>query len=246
MKEAIIKIERRITDLDDFKVDSVHERSDPRISALELRLDTLLVDIFGTNTFEYEKHKWHVTRLDTARRNMLHRVPIEEVCTGLRHGIETAKSHLQGIKADFIEKIQDGGETGAGRALRAYEGLELHPVIERAVGSLFKDGHYANAIEDSVKALNTLVKLHSGVDDKDGTPLMEYVFSVKNPILKFNALSDESDQNEQRGFMMLLSGAVIGLRNPRAHKIIKDDPDKALEFIAFVSLLAKLVDGSHK
>ena len=44
--------------------------------------------------------------------------------------------------------------------------------------------------------------------------------------------------NHGRGF----TGAVTGLRNPRAHKIIKDDPEMALEFIAFVSLLAKLAD----
>jgi len=75
---------------------------------------------------------------------------------------------------------------------------------------------------------------------------MEHVFSPKNPILKFNNLADASDMDEQRGFMMLFSGAVIGLRNPRAHKIIKDDPEKALEFIAFVSLLAKLADQAKQ
>ena len=42
--------------------------------------------------------------------------------------------------------------------------------------------------------------------------------------------------------MEWFTGTVSGLRNPRAHKIIKDDPEMALEFIAFVSLLAKLVD----
>jgi Protein of unknown function (Hypoth_ymh) len=51
---------------------------------------------------------------------------------------------------------------------------------------------------------------------------------------------------EQLGFMMMFSGAVAGLRNPRAHKLINDDPERALEFIAFVSLLAKLLDGAKK
>jgi hypothetical protein len=48
------------------------------------------------------------------------------------------------------------------------------------------------------------------------------------------------------GFMWFFSGAVAGMRNPRAHKIIKDDPERALEFIAFISLLAKLVDEAKK
>jgi len=46
--------------------------------------------------------------------------------------------------------------------------------------------------------------------------------------------------------MMMFSGAVSGLRNPRAHGFIHDDPERALEFIAFVSLLAKLLDGAKR
>jgi uncharacterized protein Ymh len=46
--------------------------------------------------------------------------------------------------------------------------------------------------------------------------------------------------------MMMFSGAVSGLRNPRAHGFIHDDPERALEFIAFVSLLAKLLDQAKR
>lgn len=37
---------------------------------------------------------------------------------------------------------------------------------------------------------------------------------------------------------------VAGLRNLRAHGFIEDDPERELEFIAFASLLAKLLDGA--
>jgi len=46
--------------------------------------------------------------------------------------------------------------------------------------------------------------------------------------------------------MWLFSGAVMGIRNPRAHKLIEDDPERAIEFIAFISLLAKLLDSATK
>jgi len=82
--------------------------------------------------------------------------------------------------------------------------------------------------------------------DSDGTSLMETVFSPAKSILQFNDLKDQSDRDEQKGFMMMFSGAVAGLRNPRAHRLIKDDPEQALEFIAFVSLLAKLLDRAKK
>jgi len=246
MELAIPRIDRRIADLDSFNVNSVNDRSDPRIDALEKQLDGLLVSIFGAGTVEYNRYRWSVTDLDTASVNIFSPTPITEIRNGLRQGIATAKAHLETIKAGFREELGDAGHTGTAKTLKAYEGLELHPAIERAAGQLFHNGHYANAVEDAVKALNALVRLNSGVDDKDGSPLMEQVFSPKNPILKFNSLADASDMDEQRGFMMMFSGAVTGLRNPRAHKIIKDDPEKALEFIAFVSLLAKLADHAQK
>ncbi|MDX2043874.1 MAG: TIGR02391 family protein [Acidobacteriota bacterium] len=246
MQEALPKLDRRIKDLDEFDVNTVNERSDPQIEALETKLDTLLTSIFGADTVEYQRYCSSVTRLDTAPVNYAFPTAIGEVREGLRQGVATSKAQLEAIKTGFLEDLEDAGQTLAGKTLKAYEGLELHPAIERAAGKLFRDGHYANAIEDAVKALNALVKLNSGVDDKDGTQLMEFVFSPKNPILKFNSLADQSDLDEQKGFMMMFSGAVAGLRNPRAHKIIKDESEKALVFVAFISLLAKLADSAKK
>jgi uncharacterized protein (TIGR02391 family) len=245
MQSAIPKIERRITDLDNFDVSIINDRGDGSIYALEQQLDTLLVSIFGSNTVEYERYRRTVTDLDRAPMNM-HGTPIQVVRDGLVKGISNSKAALEAIKKGFNEELEDAGMTSAGRTLKAYEGLELHPEIERAVGNLYKDGHYANAVEDATKALNALVRLRSGIEDKDGASLMEASFNPKTPILKFNSLTDQSDIDEQRGFMMMFGGAVAGLRNPRAHKIIKDDPEMALEFIAYISLLAKLVDKSTK
>jgi len=38
---------------------------------------------------------------------------------------------------------------------------------------------------------------------------------------------------------MMLSGAVAGLRNPRADRLMKDDPERAPRVHRLVSLLAK-------
>jgi len=246
MESAINKIDRRIAELDGFDITSVADRSDARIDALEKRLDALLVAIFGAGTVEYDRYRSSVTQLDTAAIYWDSETPIYDVREGLKRGFATAKANLELIKKGFIEDLSDAGHTAEGRTLRAYEGLELHPDIERAAGQLFRDGHYANAVEDAVKALNALVRLKSGIDNKDGIPLMLHVFSPKNPILKFNNLIDQWDMDEQQGFMMMFSGAVAGLRNPRAHKLIKDDPEMALEFVAFISLLAKLADRAKK
>ena len=50
--------------------------------------------------------------------------------------------------------------------------------------------------------------------DFDGTSLMERAFSPNKPILKFNDLLNDSDRDEQKGFMMMFFGTVAGLRIP--------------------------------
>jgi uncharacterized protein (TIGR02391 family) len=245
MQEAIPRIRRRIAEVEAFDPSTVNDRSDPRVSALENKLETLLDGVFGPGTIEHNRHRYNATTIDRAGINM-YGTPHHEVIEGLHRGKSSVIHHLNEIISQFEEELGDRGATSEGQALRAYQNLDLHPEIQRAAGQLYQDGHYANAIEDAVKALNALVRLRSGEDAKDGMALMEFVFSPKNPILKFNALADQSDIDEQKGFMMMFSGAVAGLRNPRAHRIIKDDPESALEFIAFISLLAKLVEKAKK
>jgi uncharacterized protein (TIGR02391 family) len=241
IRAAIPKLERRIRDLRDFNVDALTDADYAgKITDLEARLDDTLVEIFGNDTADYERHRVHM--IDGTPVIMFGPpVHIEERKANVRKGINDAIGTLETAVSLLKERLEDTGETAAFRAVNAYGGLDLHPEIARAASQLYRDGHYANAVESAVKALNGLVRLRSGLDI-DGRPLMQKAFSSNSPILKFNDLSDQSKRDEQLGFMDMFCGAVSGLRNPRAHGFINDDPERALEFIAFVSLLAKLLD----
>ncbi len=241
IREALPRLERRLAALEKLDVTAISYGSDHEVSALDHAIKTTIGKIFGVNSLEYNKFKdifWGISLFGEPG------TPI------LRERLELMKAEGLALFRGQIELLKEQlGENGtgdpAGKAIRAYSNLDLHPEIARAASGLYQDGHYANAIEDAVKALNAYVRYRSGVQF-DGATLMQTVFSPKTPVLRFNDLQDESDRNEQQGFMMMFAGAVAGLRNPRAHKLIKDDPERALEFIAFVSLLAKLLDGAKK
>lgn len=243
MRAAIGKIDRRVVELRAFDPADVSDRKDVRITTLETAMEQFLLSTFGIGTIEYARYR-DITSIDAASYNM-NGTPIGEVRKGLVRGRDRAIAILEQIKVHFEEELADGSGGGGEKILRAYGALDLHPEIARAASDLYRDGYYANAIEDSVKALNAFVRLRSGLDE-DGDTLMRKAFTPHGPVLAFNALADDSDRNEQKGFMELFAGAVAGLRNPRAHKIVKDDPERALEFIAFVSLLAKLADDAKK
>jgi uncharacterized protein (TIGR02391 family) len=86
------------------------------------------------------------------------------------------------------------------------------------------------------------VKERSGRHDLDGAPLMRSVFSRNDPILAFNDLANQSDIDEQEGMMHLFEGAVLAIRNPRGHSFLDDSPDRALEYIGLLSLLANRLE----
>jgi uncharacterized protein (TIGR02391 family) len=201
------------------------------------KVNTTVDEVFGEDT--QEARNFHIDRLSFWTN--LESKKVEAFNRGRDRAIASIEAAIEGL----AEKLADANEDAIGKTLRAYQGLALHAKIAPAASDLYCDGHYANAVEASVKALNALVRLRSGLE-LDGTQLMERAFSPGNPILKFNDLSDQSDRDEQLGFMKMFSGAVSGLRNPRAHGFIHDDPERALEFIAFVSLLAKLLDEAKR
>jgi uncharacterized protein (TIGR02391 family) len=245
IQAAIPKLEQLVADLAAIDVDALSEgRFRDVLDNYKRRIDDTLDRVFGHNTIE--RGRFAVGTLDDTPSYLDRPRPsFRERQSHIKRCITRAINILASAHSALKERLEDSGKTPGARALTAYRGLDLHPDIARAASSLYQDGHYANAVEDAVKALNGLVRRRSGLEI-DGTALMEKAFSPNNPILKFNDLSDQSERDEQKGFMMMFSGAVSGLRNPRAHSFIHDDPERALEFVAFVSLLAKLLDEAKK
>lgn len=117
----------------------------------------------------------------------------------------------------------------------------MHPkVLEKAQG-LMESGHYRQAVLDVYIALIEEVKTRSGVH-ADGKPLMQTVFSVKNPVLQ---LSDDPD--EQEGFMHLFEGAVQAIRHPKAHSTrFQATQDEAVQWLAFASALFRRLEAATR
>jgi uncharacterized protein (TIGR02391 family) len=244
MERAIPKLRKRISELQEFDVESIQERGDPKIIALETKLNNTLEEIFGDSNqclvFRYNYLDTAPERIGEGYRGKS--VPLNIVIAGYRKGIDNAVINTESIIEYFEEEIEDFRETPSERALKAFGELELHPEIEQAVSKLFQDGHYSDAVFNACKVLDKLVQDRSRITDLSGTDLMNKVFSSKKPFLRFNDLQNSNERNEQEGMMFLYSGAMKVIRNPRAHNIIEDNPESAFEHIVFLSFLAKTLD----
>jgi uncharacterized protein (TIGR02391 family) len=240
MRLAIPKLERRIRDLEEFDPNTVRERRDPRIDPLERKLIDTVADVFGNGTVEF--NRFHPQALDGAAYNAMYGTPIHEVVASLQKSKTREILNLKTIIELFQEKLSDSSESPETRAKRAFGDLTLHPEISRACTSLFEGGHYAEAVEAGCKVLDMLVKLRSMRMDPSGTELMQLVFSPKSPVLKFNDQANDSERSEQQGMMYLFAGAMMAIRNPRAHGLIQDHPESAVDYLCFLSMLAKSLD----
>lgn len=126
--------------------------------------------------------------------------------------------------------------------IKLYDLLNLHPRIIKASRSQFRSGHYTDAIFNALKCIEILVKAKSK-SRGNGTDLMHKVFNENNPLIKLNELKEDYEIDEQKGFRFIYAGAMLGIRNPKAHaEIEQKDPYRTLEYLALASLLAKRLD----
>jgi len=116
----------------------------------------------------------------------------------------------------------------------------IHPKIRVIAKRKFDNEFYADAVETSLKELNNIVKVEykniSG-EELDGARLMQKVFSVNNPVFQFADISTETGRNIQQGYMNIFSGAMIGIRNPKAHNNLNPDKIKSIHLLQIASFM---------
>lgn len=120
----------------------------------------------------------------------------------------------------------------------------LHPKIIEHCKRRFDSGHFADAILAAYKVVFNEIKDITNIHDMDGKQLVEKVFSLNGPVIRLNDLITQSDKDEQLGFMLLFSGAAVGIRNPKAHDLVsQEDKMKTLRYLTFASLLMERLDA---
>jgi len=121
----------------------------------------------------------------------------------------------------------------------------LHPAITQIARKRLIDGHHADAVEASLKEVNQRLKVfvhaQSG-EELDGADLMYRAFAPKKPIVVLGDLATESGRSIQQGYMQLFAGAMIGIRNPKAHANLIIGEVRALHFLVLASLLMTKLD----
>ncbi|MGY4539889.1 uncharacterized protein (TIGR02391 family) [Mucilaginibacter sp. UYNi724] len=133
------------------------------------------------------------------------------------------------------------------RASRYNYKLELrnvHQNITKYCTEEISDENYFHSVFEAVKGLADRIRTMTGVY-ADGAKLIEVAFSSTNPLIKINALQNETHKSEHLGLANLIKGLFGLIRNPTAHlpKIqFNIDEFDALDIMSTISLVHRKLD----
>jgi uncharacterized protein (TIGR02391 family) len=160
-----------------------------------------------------------------------------------RKSKEIVDSFLKNLDQEIYDKEKKKAE-------ELYDKIITHSQIREASRDLFLGENYRNAVLDAMIKIEEMVKKkakypkdHNG-KELSGRALMFRVFNSANPLLKWSRLQNQAEKDELEGYCQIFAGAMLGVRNPKAHTIFRAKPMRALQLLHFATLLAEIVDAS--
>jgi uncharacterized protein (TIGR02391 family) len=163
-----------------------------------------------------------------------------------RRAAQKDKSAVSEILSELLPEVEDQidgyfAKTPPGDVSAAILAV-LHPVVSESAYAQFRAGHLRDSVFNAFVAVFDLLRARTGLD-KDGGPLVAEALSLERPKLIISTLTTESGQNEQKGFIQILQGAFLGVRNPKAHSLTSDlSTTTAAQYLVFASLLARRIE----
>lgn len=129
---------------------------------------------------------------------------------------------------------------------------ELHPWVWSGAKSLWRSGHFREAVEGAIRKLNAETQNKIGRRDVSETDLFKQAFSMdeaKAGKARLRRMKDDGSdtyKSVQRGAMTLAEGVFAGIRNPLSHETDHEmSEQQGLEYLAALSVLARWVDESE-
>lgn len=134
----------------------------------------------------------------------------------------------------------------AAASTRAFGLVELlEPEVVASSLRQYDQGLFRDAVFNAFIALFDLIRQRTGLSE-DGAALAGRAFSLESPRLVLGDLTTPTGQNEQKGFIQLLQGAYLAIRNPGAHTLTHDlDERKSRQLLVMASLLVRRVKEAH-
>ncbi|MFA6256592.1 MAG: TIGR02391 family protein [Candidatus Absconditabacterales bacterium] len=230
------KLQKQIDKIDIVK----KQRNTGVFTDWETRTISVIASIYGEGSKEVGRFKGISYSGSIFPRILSRKSFDEQDQEDYEKGLDQAKYFLQTL-VDDLEEVDPVKEE---KKKKQNVELDIRKMFDKELvelsKGLFDDEHYSNSVLEAMKLVNNkvkeIVKKNTG-ESFDGADLMNKAFSVKKPIIILGDLETETGQNIQQGYMDLFRGAMLAIRNPKAHDHVKLEKEKAIHFLFLANLL---------
>jgi uncharacterized protein (TIGR02391 family) len=136
-------------------------------------------------------------------------------------------------------------EQKANRLKSKLEQRNAHDLIFTFCRAELLAENYFHTVFEAAKSIAESIRQKTGLSE-DGSELIDKAFSIKNPLIKINSLSNETEESEHKGFANLIKGVFGMFRNTTAHspKIIWNiNEEDALDILSTISLIHRKLEN---
>ena len=115
----------------------------------------------------------------------------------------------------------------------------------KTIQAHYERDDYTEAVRDCMYHICDVLREKSGLQDKDGTKLVEAALLGSNPAILINKNESTSEKDIQQGIGNAFKGLIQSIRNPLSHdKTYVYTKDEAEAIILYTSYLLNRVDSS--
>ena len=114
----------------------------------------------------------------------------------------------------------------------------------KAINAHYERKDYTEAVRDSVFQLSELLREKSGIEDLDGSRLVEKTMLGNSPVILINKNETTTEKDYQQGIGFSLKGIMQAIRNPISHEKRTFKQEDAETIILYINYLMNQIDQS--
>lgn len=121
---------------------------------------------------------------------------------------------------------------------------KLRSDLWKAISAHYERSDYTEALRDAVFFSCEMLREKSGIEDKDGTKLVDATLMGSNPPILVSKNETQTERDYQQGIGFFFKGIMQAVRNPLSHEKTVYSQEDAETVILFLNYLLNRIDVS--
>lgn len=122
--------------------------------------------------------------------------------------------------------------------------IKIREDLWKAIEAHYERKDFTEAVRDAVFHMSEVLREKGGIEDKDGSKLVDVALLGSNPAILVNKNETTTEKDFQQGIGFAFKGIMQSVRNPLSHESFKYTQDEAETLILYINFLLNQVDKS--